>query len=96
MTLKEVMRLAIRETHRKCALIPVPFGLVRIKAAVLGLFPHPMLTIDQVRMLERDNVVSDDALTLRDLGIAPTAVEAILPSYLWRFRKHGEFETVST
>jgi NADH dehydrogenase len=39
--------------------------------------------------------VSNSALSLRDLGIAPTACEAILPSYLWRFRKTGQFETVS-
>jgi NADH dehydrogenase len=96
MTLKDIMRLVLREVHRKRALVPVPFGIARIKAAVLGLFPHPLLTIDQVRMLERDNVVSEGALTLRDLGIAPTAAEAILPSYLWRFRKHGEFEALST
>jgi hypothetical protein len=45
-----------------------------------------------VRMLESDAVVSDGALTFRDLGIVPEAPGAIVPSYLWRFRKHGEFE----
>jgi NADH dehydrogenase len=49
-----------------------------------------------VRLLQRDNVVSDGALTLRDLGIVPESAEAILPTYLWRFRKTGEFEAVSS
>ena len=95
MTMKEVMQLVLKQTHRKRLLVPVPFALARMKAAVLGLFPKPLLTLDQVRLLQQDNVVSDGALTLRDLGIVPTAAEAILPSYLWRFRKTGQFETVS-
>jgi len=74
----------------------VPFALARIQAAVLGLLPKPLLTLDQVRLLQSDNVVSEGALTLRDLGIVPEAAEAILPSYLWRFRKTGEFEALST
>jgi uncharacterized protein YbjT (DUF2867 family) len=95
MTLKEVMELVLKEVHRKRLLVPVPFGLARLQAAVLGLAPKPLLTLDQVRMLQQDNVVSDGALGLRDLGIVPTAAEAILPSYLWRFRREGEFEPVS-
>jgi uncharacterized protein YbjT (DUF2867 family) len=95
MTMKQVMQLVAKETHRRRLLLPVPFALARIKAAFLGLLPKPLLTLDQVRLLQSDNVVSDSALTLRDLGIVPEAAEAILPSYLWRFRKTGEFETVS-
>ena len=93
MTFKEILELVLKETRRKRILMPVPFGLARLKAAFLGLLPNPLLTLDQVRMLEADNVVGEGALTLRDLGIVPTAAEAILPSYLWRFRKHGQFET---
>ena len=96
MTLKEVMELVLKETRRKRLLLPVPFGLARIKAAVLGLLPRPLLTLDQVRMLESDSVVSEGALTLRDLGIIPEAPGAIVPSYLWRFRKRGEFEPATS
>ena len=74
----------------------VSFGLARIKGAVLGLLPRPLLTLDQVRMLESDSIVSEGALTVRDLGIMPEAPAAIIPSYLWRFRKHGEFEPAPT
>jgi NADH dehydrogenase len=96
MTFKDVLRTVLRETHRKRMLISLPFGLARFKAAFLGLVPNPILTVDQVRMLESDNVPTAGALGLRDLGIVPTAAEAILPSYLWRFRKHGEFEAVTS
>jgi NADH dehydrogenase len=96
MTLKEIMQLVLKETHRKRLLLPMPFGLARFQGAVLGLLPKPMLTLDQVRLLETDNVVAEGALGLGELGITPTAAGAILPSYLWRFRKHGEFETVAS
>jgi NADH dehydrogenase len=96
LTMKDIMRLVLKQTHRRRVLVPVPFALARVKAAVLGLLPKPLLTLDQVRLLQQDNVVSDGALTLRDLAIVPTAAEAILPSYLWRFRKTGQFETVSS
>ncbi len=58
---------------------------------VLQLLPVPPLTPDQVKLLEHDTVVAPGALTLRDLGIAPTAVEPILPTYLDRFRPGGRF-----
>jgi uncharacterized protein YbjT (DUF2867 family) len=96
MTMKQIMQLVLKETQRRRLLLPVPFALARIKAAILGLLPKPLLTLDQVRLLQSDNIVSEGALTLRDLGIIPEAAEAILPSYLWRFRKTGQFEAVSS
>ena len=95
MTFKEVLELVLKETHRKRMLMPVPFWLMRFKAAFLGLLPNPLITTDQVRLLESDNVVSEGAHGLRELGVVPTAAEAIVPSYLWRFRKHGQFEPVA-
>jgi len=95
MTFKEIMQLVLKVTNRRRLLIPLPFALARVQAAFLGLLPNPLLTLDQVRLLKTDNVVSDGALGLRDLGIVPEAAEAILPTYLWRFRKTGQFETVT-
>ena len=69
--------------------------MARFQAALLGLLPKPLLTSDQVRLLQSDNVVSAGAPGLTDLGISPTAAEAIVPAYLWRFRKTGEFEVAS-
>jgi NADH dehydrogenase len=98
MTLKEVMELTLKETRRNRLLLPIPFGLARVQGAlcqpVAAMVPpqKPLLTVDQVRMLESDAIVSEDALTFRDLGIVPEAPGAIVPSYLWRFRRRGEFE----
>jgi uncharacterized protein YbjT (DUF2867 family) len=96
MSFKQILELVLKETRRKRALLNIPFPIARIQGALMGLLPKPMLTLDQVRLLESDNVVADGALGLRDLGIAPTAAEAIVPSYLWRFRKYGQFEQAPT
>ena len=88
---KELMQLILRETGRNRALIPIPFALASLKAAFLQLLPNPLLTMDQVRLLKKDNVVSPTAAGLADLGITPTSVEAVIPSYLWRYRAKGEY-----
>jgi NADH dehydrogenase len=99
-TFKELMQLILRETGRKRLLVPVPFFFATIKAFFLQmpslLLPvAPLLTVDQVRLLKTDNVVHEGALTLADLGIAPDAVEAAVPSYLWRFRAKGQFQEIA-
>jgi len=70
------------------------FGLDMAERATFRLFRNTMITRDQVRQLRRDNVVSDGARGFGDLGIEPTPVEAVLPSYLWRFRKSGEYAAI--
>jgi NADH dehydrogenase len=92
-TFKELMQLVLAETHRRRLLLPIPFPVAMLKASVLGMFPRPMLTRDQVRSLRQDNVVSPNARTLEDLEIEPDSVEAIIPNYLWRFRREGQFES---
>jgi NADH dehydrogenase len=88
---KELMQLMMAEIQRPCLLVPIPFAVASLEAMFLELLPVPLLTRDQVRMLKRDVVVGPGALTLRDLGLAPTALEAILPTYLDRFRPGGRF-----
>jgi uncharacterized protein YbjT (DUF2867 family) len=90
-TFKALMELILAETKRKRLLVPVPWALARCQGALLQLLPNPPLTVDQVRSLERDNVVSPGARTLADLGIAPDTVEAIVPAYLDRYRRGGWF-----
>jgi NADH dehydrogenase len=92
---KEILQIILRETGRRRLLVPIPFFLASIQATVLQLLPGKLLTLDQVRSLKTDNVVSPDALTFKDLGIVPDALEAILPSYLWRFRAKGQFENTA-
>jgi NADH dehydrogenase len=88
---KDLMQLILRETGRNRVLMPLPFGIASLKAMFLQLLPNPPLTMDQVRLLKRDNVVSATAAGLADLGITPTSVEAVIPSYLWRYRAKGEY-----
>ena len=83
---KDVMELMLRETGRRRLLVPLPFAVARIYAWFLAKWPQPVLTRDQVKLLEHDNVVSDGALILKDLGVEATAAETILPTYLRRFR----------
>ena len=67
----------------------VPFALATVKAAFLQLLPTPLLTVDQVRLLKSDTVVAEDALGLADLGIRPTPVDGVLPTYMHRHRRGG-------
>jgi uncharacterized protein YbjT (DUF2867 family) len=94
-TFKELMEYVLETTERRRLLVPLPFPLASFKAQFLQFLPKPPLTPDQVEMLKRDNVVSVEAerqgRTFRAFGIEPTAMEAIVPSYLWRFRKRGQF-----
>jgi len=104
MTLRAAVEFVLRVTERRRALIGLPFGVSRVlaqateiaSAASLGLFPRILTTTrDQIELLRRDNVVSDDAAregrTLQGLGVAAQSVEAIAPAYLYRFRKTGQF-----
>jgi NADH dehydrogenase len=91
----ELAELVLRETGRKRALLPLPgaaTGLVAFFGDLVALTPFPPpLTSDQVRLLGHDNVVSGKAKGFADLGIEPTPMEAILPSYLYRYRKGGQY-----
>ncbi len=104
MSLIEAMNLALRFAERKRPVVAVPYAPSRwiarateIASAVsLGLFPELLTTTrDQVDLLRQDNVVSERAIaegrTFAGLGIAPRGVEAILPSYITRYRKTGQF-----
>lgn len=84
---RRLMEIMLEEIGRKRLLVPVPFPIAKLKAAVLELSPIPILTRDQVRLLQKDNIVSGELPGLDDLGIDATALETILPSYLRRYRR---------
>ena len=86
---KELLELMLTVIRRRRLLVPLPFWAASLEATFLELMPVPLLTRDQVKLLKHDNVVAPDALTLKDLGIAPTAVELITPTYLERYRPGG-------
>jgi uncharacterized protein YbjT (DUF2867 family) len=81
-----LMRLVLKVTERKRILLPIPFWVAEMQAFVLEKLPKPLLTTDQIRLMQTDNVLSGDQKTLSDLGITPMAAEAILPTYLHRYR----------
>lgn len=95
-TQRQLIERVLRESGRNRPLIPLPAGIASLLALPMALLPTPLLTGDQVIQLQTDNVVSDTAIsekrTLSAFGVTPTPMDAILPSYLWRFRKHGQFD----
>lgn len=95
-TFRECLELILEEIDRKRILLPLPWPLATLTGAILQYLPGKMLTLDQVRMLRSDNVVSEAARrekrTLAGLGIEATSVAAVVPSYLVRFRPRGQFE----
>jgi uncharacterized protein YbjT (DUF2867 family) len=94
-TFKELMQFTLATIQRRRLLVAAPFALMKLQAAFLQFLPKPPLTPDQVELLRHDIVVSDEAkrsgCTLEALGIVPESMAAIVPSYLWRFRKAGQF-----
>ncbi len=101
-TFREMMETMLRTIRRKRLLLPVPFlaaramawGLDTAQAATFGLFHNGTLTRDQVRNLARDNVVTGEHPGFAELGIEPTAMETVLPDYLWRFRPSGQYAEI--
>jgi NADH dehydrogenase len=96
LSMREIMQIILRVIERERPLVSLPFGLARFKAMFLQFAPGALkLTPDQVELLKTDNVVSEAAkaagLTLEGLGITPDSMEAVVPQYLWRFRKTGQF-----
>jgi uncharacterized protein YbjT (DUF2867 family) len=96
-TFKQLMQFVLATIQRRRLLVPVPFALMKLQAMILQFLPKPPITPDQVELLKLDNVVSDEAKrdgrTLEAIGITPESIEAIVPTYLWRFRKTGQFNS---
>lgn len=93
-TFRELMALMLAETGQRRALVPIPFPVARLMGQISGLTAPvvpPILTADQVELLRTDNVISGAFPGLADLGVTPTTLEAVLPSYLYRFRKGGQY-----
>ncbi len=81
-TFKELMKLVLEEKDLSRALVPIPFFMAEIQGSLLQMLPKPPLTRDQVESLKQDNVLGGSCPGLADLGIEPTPVEDILPTYL--------------
>ncbi|BCJ92068.1 3-beta-hydroxy-Delta(5)-steroid dehydrogenase [Terrihabitans soli] len=92
---REIMEYILEVTGRKRLLVPLPFPIAALQAQFLQLLPKPLLTADQVELLKGDSVVSQTAakngFVLENLGVRSTAMDTVVPSYLYRFRKAGQF-----
>lgn len=95
LTFRRCLEILLQEIYRTRPIVPVPFWAAKLQARVLQLLPGAPLTVDQVLMLQRDNVVSaaaeGEGRTLEGLGIRPTGLSAILPTYLAQYRVQGQF-----
>jgi NADH dehydrogenase len=96
LTNKELMQRVLAETGRKNPLLPLPSFVGSLLAIPMGLLPKPLVTREQIKLLGIDNVVSAEATkgnrTLAAFNITPRPLSAVLESYLWRFRPHGQFD----
>lgn len=101
MTLRQIVDQVLEATGRRCWVINLPFWLGGVPAALLdagqwvsgGLVTNRLVTRDQLRSLRVPNRVAEGARGFADLGITPTATEAVIPEYLWRFRRGGQYAT---
>jgi NADH dehydrogenase len=89
LTFRELLRYIGEVTGHRRPLVDLPMGLARLQARLGEFLPNPPLTRDQLLMLGRDNVPAPDALGLADLGVQPKALEAVVPTYLTRYRQGG-------
>ncbi|HEY7608323.1 MAG TPA: complex I NDUFA9 subunit family protein [Alphaproteobacteria bacterium] len=92
-THRELTELLLQTVERKRLLVSVPERIALIMAAFAALLPNPPLTRDMVKLAVADNVVGTGAKGLNDLGIAPTTVEVILPTYMDRYRRSGRWRS---
>jgi uncharacterized protein YbjT (DUF2867 family) len=101
-TFRELLERMLVIIERRRWVVAIPFGLAELQGSLLdllqrlsfGLFTNTLITRDQVALLADDNVVSPDARGLPELGITPTPMAAILESYLFAYRKSGQFAKI--
>ena len=101
-TFKGLMTRMLGVINRRRAVIGLPrfaanliaFAGDTVQTLTLGLVTNRILTMDQVKNLQRDNVVSEGAKGFADLGIEPVPMDVVLPDYLWRFRVNGQYEAI--
>ncbi len=98
LTFRQCLERTLAVTQRRRLLLPIPWGAARLLGRIGRFLPGAPITADQIEMLRFDNVVSPAAKaggrTLEGLGIEPTALDIVLPTYLAHFRERGEFTQI--
>lgn len=89
-TFRELIEYMLKTIERHRRIIDLPEPLARFNALFLEHLPGKLLTLDQIKLLRRDNIVAPGALDLASLGITAAPLDIIVPSYLSRFRAGGQ------
>ena len=89
-TMRDLMRWLSDAIGRDADFIELP-DVIGQAIAYAGFLPGAPIKLDQWKMLKTDNVASGTLPGLDSLGIAPTPMEAVAPSWLVRYRKAGRF-----
>ena len=85
---KELLQILLKINNRKRLLINIPKNIAILMAKFFQIFPNPLLTEDQIKLLENNNIVLNANYTFKYLNINPISLELILPDYLKRFKKY--------
>ena len=91
---KALLEKLLAETGQRRLLLPIPFEAASLLGGlgdVISFLIKPPITADQVQLLKSDNVVSGACPGLAELGVTPTPLEAVLSTYLYRYRRGGQY-----
>ncbi|MFA5955249.1 complex I NDUFA9 subunit family protein [Hyphomicrobium sp.] len=95
---RDLLKATLEYSDRKRLLLPIPFWMAKLMAALTAPLPNALrpMTVDQVRLLQSDNVVSEEAKrdgrTIAALDVArPASIDGIVPAYLERFKAKGQY-----
>ena len=93
-SLKEILKTLLKLIKKSRALIPLPFFVAKISAKLFQLFPKPLLTLDQLKLLKYDNVSSKKYQTNFDIGVPSKRIfEQEVEKYCYMWREGGQFST---
>jgi len=96
LTYRQLVDKVLAETKRSNPILPLPLWVGALLALPMSILPKPPVTADQVKLLGVDNVVSAQAIaekrTIAAFGIVPRPLDAVLPTYMWRFAPNGQFD----
>jgi len=86
---RQLVEYTLKTIERRRLVLDLPLSVARIQAQILQRLPGRLLTTDQIKLLQRDNIVAPGAPGLRELGIVATPIDLIVPAYLARYRPGG-------
>ena len=93
-TFKEILKRLLNLINKKRFLIPLPLTVANLSARILQLFPNPLLTQDQLRLLKYDNVNSGKYKTNLDIGVpSKLNFDNEVKKYCSMWREGGQFST---